>query len=108
MITLLNTIRIIYSFFLVKKYDKSLDSDIIERIIEDRPIDISTYEMCVWINYLKLTNRGITWSKSQMLRELIYHKRLYKIKGINNLWLDFSNKQSFKDKIKRIFGNLLV
>ena len=47
MITLLNTIRIIYSFFLVKKYDKSLDSDIIERIIEDRPIDISTYEMCV-------------------------------------------------------------
>ena len=48
MITILNLVRIIYSLFCVYKSKGLLDSDVIEKIIEERNINnLKTFEMCI-------------------------------------------------------------
>ncbi len=111
MITLLNIIRVIYSLFYINKYDKALDSFVIEKVIEEhKTYNLSIYEMCVWINYLKETGQCKNWSKAQMLREMMYHKNLYKYGLFKSRteYCDFEETQTPKTYIKRIIGNCII
>ena len=111
MITLLNLIRIVYSIYKTKKFDKCLSSQIIEDVVETHNTSsLSIYEMCVWINYLKAIGQCENWSKAQMLREMIYHKKLYWLgyEPTRTIYTDFEKKQTLKTYIRRILGNCII
>lgn len=111
MITLLNIIRIIYSHIILHKYkDINLDSEVVSKVIESHfTADLSNYEICVWIKYLKSIGKCSGWNEYQMYREWLYHKNLYKyhLFTTHTDYADFEEVQTIKTYIKRIIGNCI-
>lgn len=105
---LLNLIRIIYSHIVVNSYNIILDSDIIEKIIETHNTsNLTDYEICMWIDYLKRCQQCENWNKYQMFREVLYHKNLYKHQLFmsHTDYTDFEKTQTIKTYILRFIGN---
>ena len=109
MITLLNLIRIIYSHIILHKYkDIKLDSEVVSKIIESHfTANLSNYEICVWIKYLKSIGKCSGWNEYQMYREWLYHKNLYKhhLFSTHTDYVDFEEEQTTTTYLKRIVGN---
>ena len=111
MITLLNIIRIIYSHIILHKYkDIKLDSEVVSKVIESHfTANLSNYEICVWIKYLKRIGKCSKWNEYQMFREWLYHKNLYKHNWFKSHtdYVDYEEIQTFKTYIYRIIGNCI-
>ena len=111
MITLLNIIRIIYSHIILHKYkDIKLDSEVVIKVIESHfTANLSNYEICVWIKYLKQIGKCSKWNLYQMYREVLYHKNLYKhnLFTTHTEYADFEEQQTLKTYIRRIIGNCI-
>lgn len=108
---ILNIIRIIYSHIICNKYKNvKLDSDVIDKIIESHfTSNLTNYEICVWIKYLKIFDKCNNWNDYQMFREWLYHKNLYKhnLFTTHTDYVDYEKIQTAKTYILRIIGNCI-